>query len=439
MRWPRIRSLVLMLAIAVCAPMVRVSAQSVGTVTSADTLVDGSGLNDIWLHINARDWQDLHTNYQEGTYYPVDVEWQGVKIRNSGIRVRGNTTRNDHKPSFRIDFNRYVDGQDLFGLKALVLNNSWHDPSMLHDDLSMQTFRKMGIPAPRQAHVRLYVGAAHEYAGVYVISEEISKTFLTANFGEDNGYLYEFHRQDGDNYGFQEQPELGWYIPRFGPKTHETESVANLYTPVRNLVEAVNEARQDNLEDRLGDYFDVRTFITELAVQNFLAQTDGLVGGVGMNNFYLYRFAGKKLSMLIPWDQDNSFSRMDMPPSDNMGTNVLASKIWNEPKYRDAYLARLLDIADLVSSGWLEQEAAREYEQIRAAVYEDPLTPYSRDEFDQANAFVQQFARERGAVVRQYVASIAPQVLNAGRLSVESGAYRTRLNGTPQTQNLPRR
>jgi len=124
MRWPRIRSLVLMLAIAVCAPMVRVSAQSVGTVTSADTLVDGSGLNDIWLHINARDWQDLHTNYQEGTYYPVDVEWQGVKIRNSGIRVRGNTTRNDHKPSFRIDFNRYVDGQDLFGLKALVLNNS---------------------------------------------------------------------------------------------------------------------------------------------------------------------------------------------------------------------------------------------------------------------------------------------------------------------------
>ena len=27
-----------------------------------------------------------------------------------------------------------------------------------------------------------------------------------------------------------------------------------------------------------------------------------------MNNFYLYRFAGKRLSLLIPWDQDNSFS-----------------------------------------------------------------------------------------------------------------------------------
>ena len=416
MRRPAIRPLVLVLAIVMCVPALPLSAQSAGAPASADTLLDGSALNEIWLHINARDWQDLHTHYQDGTYYPVDFEWQGVKVRNSGIRVRGNTTRNDHKPSFRIDFNRYVDGQDLFGLKALVLNNSWHDPSMVHDALSMLTFRRMGIPAPRQAHVRLYVGAARDYAGVYVVSEEVSKTFLTANFGEDNGYLYEFHRQDGDNYGFQEQPDLGWYVPRFGPKTHETESVANLYIPIRSLVEAVNEARQDNLEDRLGDYLDVKTFITELAVQNFLAQTDGLVGGVGMNNFYLYRFAGKKLSMLIPWDQDNSFSRMDMPPSENMGTNVLTSKVWDEPKYRNAYLARLLDVADLVSSGWLGQEAARQYEQIRAAVYEDPLTPYSRDEFDQANAFVQQFARERGDAVRQYVASVAPEVLSARRL-----------------------
>src|SRR4030095_5875572 len=296
MRWLRIRPLVLVLCIALCAPVLRLSAQSAGP-TSADTLLDGRPLNDVWLHINAGDWQDLHTHYQEGTYYPVDFEWQGVKVRNPGIRVRGNTTRNDHKPSFRIDFNRYIDGQDLFGLKALVLNNAWHDPSMLHDDLSMLTFLKMGIPAPRQAHVRLYVGAAREYAGVYVISEEVSKTFLTANFGEDNGYLYEYHRQDGDNYGFQEQPDLGWYIPRFGPKTHETESVANLHTPFGRLVEDVNEARQDNLEDRVGDYLDVRTFITELAVQNFLAQTDGLVGGVGLKHFYLYRFAGKKLSM----------------------------------------------------------------------------------------------------------------------------------------------
>jgi len=386
----------------------RVAAQS-----SPNSLLDGSALNDVWIHINAKDWADLHTHYLEDTYYPVDFEWQGINVRNSGIRVRGNTTRSDRKPSFRVDFNRYVDGQDLLGLKALVLNNSWHDASMLHDDLSMLMFRMVGIPAPRQAHVRLFVGAAREYAGVYNVSEEVSKTFLTANYAEDNGYLYEFHRQNGDNYGFQDPgPELGWYIPRFGPKTHENDSVATLYMPIRNLVEAVNDAPQSDLESKLSDFLDVNTFITELAVQNFMSQTDGLVGGVGMNNFYLYRFANKRLSVLIPWDQDNSFDSTSMPPSWNMTSNVLTAKIWNEPKYRSLYFGKLLDIADSVSSGWLEQEAAREYEQIREAAYVDPTTPFSRDEFEQANAYVQQFARERPEIVRQFVRSLAPEVFN---------------------------
>jgi hypothetical protein len=103
---------------------------------------------------------------------------------------------------------------------------------------------------------------------------------------------------------------------------------------------------------------------------------------------------------------------MSMPPSWNMTTNVLGAKIWNEPKYRSAYLNKLLDIADLLDSGWFQQRAQFEYEQIREAVYTDPLTPFTRDEFDQANAYVQQFARERGDVVRQYVRSVAPEVIN---------------------------
>jgi len=392
----------------------RVAAQA-----SVDALLDGSTLNDVWLHVNARDWQDLHTHYLDDAYYPVDFEWQGTRIRNSGIRVRGNATRNDHKPSFRIDFNRYVDGQDFFGLKAIVLNNQWHDQSMLHDRLSMLVFRRMGIPAPRQAHVRLFVGAGREYAGVYTISEEVSKTFLQANFGEDDGYLYEFHKQTGEVYQFEDPgPSLDWFVPRFEPKTHETDSVANLYLPVRSLIQAINGAPPDDLESQLGEYLDVNTFITELAIQNFMAQTDGLVGGVGMNNFYLYRFAGKRLSLLIPWDQDNSFNALeDMPPSYGMNRNVLTDKIWNEPKYRAIYLSKLLEVADSVSGagGWLETEATREYLQIRDAAHADPLTPYANELFEAANAFVQRFARERGDIVRADVRNAAAQALTTRR------------------------
>ncbi len=420
------RYLIVLLLVLGCHPAALVNAQSSDAPpTTPDTLLDGSTLNDIWLHINARDWEDLRATYREGTYYPVDFEWAGLRARNAGIRVRGNSTRNNHKPSLRIDFNRYVTDQEFVGLNALVLNSSWHDPSMLHDRLSMLLFRRMGIPAPRQAHVRLFVGPQREFAGVYAVSEEVSKTFLDANFREHDGHLYEYHRQDGDNYGFSDPgPELGWYIPRFGPKTHENESVASLYMPIRDLVQAVNDAPQSNLEDKLGDYFDVNTYITEIAVQNFMAQSDGLLGDVGMNNFFLYRFAGKRMSVLIPWDQDNAFNALDQTPWQNMSTNVLAAKIWDEPKYRSAYLKRLLEVADATGppsgapgvDGWLRQEASREYEQIRDAVSVDPLTPYSTEDFEQSVAIIDQFARGRADIVRQYVARVAPELLTAERL-----------------------
>jgi len=376
--------------------------------TQVDTLLDGSSLQDLWVHVNARDWEDLHTHFQDNTYYPADVEWQGTRVRNAAIRVRGVASRNGHKPSFRLDFNRYVTGQTFFGLDALTLDSSWQDPSMITNRLSMALFRKMGIPAPRVAHVRLFAGAGRDYVGVYAVTEEVVPSFLRANFGEDTGYLYEFNHLSSDDWGFQDPGPLGWYVPRFSPKTHDTESVAQLYSPIRDLVQRINDAPPSDLESRLSGYLDLDTFIMELAIQNFVMQTDGLVGGVGANNFYLYRYAGKNLSILIPWDQGNAFGWFDdVPPWWNMDTNVLASKIWNDPKYRARYLAALLRIADVVSADdWLLQEAQGDYQQIRDAVYQDAFAPYPLTQFEQTHVAVQQFIRMRPDSVRQFVAGL---------------------------------
>jgi spore coat protein CotH len=378
------------------------------TQSPVDSLLDGSSLEDLWVHVNARDWEDLHTHFQENTYYPADVEWRGTRVRNAAIRVRGVASRNGHKPSFRLDFNRYVTGQTFFGLDALTLDSSWQDPSMITNRLSMLLFRRMGVVAPRVAHVRLFAGADREYVGVYAATEEVTPSFLRANFGEDTGYLYEFNHLQNDNWGFQDPgPRLGWYVPRFTPKTHDFESVATLYMPIRDLVQRINDAPQSDLESRLTEYLDVDAFITQLAIQNFVAQSDGLVGGVGANNFYLYRFAGKSLSVLIPWDQGNAFGSFDLLPSYDMNTNVLALKIWNEPKYRARYLAALLQIADLVSAdGSLLAEAQRAYQQIHDAVYTDAFAPYPLTQFEQMHASVQQFIRTRPDIVRQFVASL---------------------------------
>ena len=51
-----------------------------------------------------------------------------------------------------------------------------------------------------------------------------------------------------------------------------------------------------------------------IAVENFLSEPDGLLGGLGMNNFYLYRFEGTNQSAMIPWDQDLAFEWLESPP-----------------------------------------------------------------------------------------------------------------------------
>ena len=169
----------------VCAafPVISGNAQrafprAAATTTETDELFDAGELHDIWIHINARDWEQLRTAYRENTYYPADIEWRGVKVRNAGIRVRGRTSRTPHKPALRIDFNRYVAGQEFLGLKSLALDNLWQDASMIRERLAMQIFRRMGLQAPRESHARVYVGGTREFAGVYGVVEVIDKDFL---------------------------------------------------------------------------------------------------------------------------------------------------------------------------------------------------------------------------------------------------------------------
>jgi hypothetical protein len=413
----------------------------------AGGLFDDNALHEIWIHINARDWEQLRAGYRENTYYPADIEWRGQKVRNAGIRVRGRTSRTPEKPALRIDFNRYVEGQEFLGLKSLALDNLWQDPSMIRERLAMLVFRRMGLPAPRESHARVYVGSKREYAGVYGIVEVIDKDFLTRNFGENDGYLYEYQWQEP--YGFQiPHAGLEWYAARFDPKTHESAAPFTLFAPIQELVQTINDSEEWRLEEALSPYLDVRQYIKHIAIENFLSEPDGLLGGLGMSNFYLYRFEGRSEFAIIPWDQDLAFEWLDTPPPwHNFENNVLATKIWHSPELRSAYLQTLIDVAASVGPplgtpavidpatrhcpapprqppcGWLEQEIFRQYAQIQEAALADPRTPHSDETFEEAIEFLKRFARERAAIVRAYVAAV-PSEMDPVPPSSDSFRYR---------------
>ena len=162
--------------IAVCLLLAAVPAAA----QSQDELFDDSVLHDVHVTMSERDWSALKARPEENTYYTADLRWRGVTVRNAGIRSRGSGTRNGVKPGLRVDVNRYVD-QTFLGLRALVLDNGFTDPSLMRDALAMKLYARAGLPAPREAFARLFVNT--EFAGVYVIVEPIDRTFITRVFG----------------------------------------------------------------------------------------------------------------------------------------------------------------------------------------------------------------------------------------------------------------
>ena len=379
---------------------------------TADDLFDPNTLHEIRLEVNTRDWEELQQRYRENVYYLATLRWRDQVVRNIGIRSRGAGSRNFAKPGLRLDFDRYALDQEFLGLKSVVLDNLTQDPSMLKERVVMRFFNEMGIPAPRVVNARLFVN--NELIGLYGIVESVDKRFLKRNFNENDGYLYEF--QYSDPYGFEYLgDQLEKYAEFFEPKTHEHDSMAALYRPIREMAWAFSESPDSMFVSAAGEYLDLDKFLTHVAVENFLAEYDGLLGAWGMNNFYLYRFEDRMLSQLVPWDKDSSFWGIDYNIWGNAEANVLTRRALQERPLENVYRAALKRCAELAlrrpqpspddtgkvepGPGWLEREVAFIYAQIRDAALEDEEKPFTNERFEDEVSKVLAFARERPGYV----------------------------------------
>lgn len=290
---------------------------------------------------------------------------------------------------------------------------------MIRERVSMRLFERMGLPAPRESHARLYVGSGRDYAGLYAVVEDINEAFLQRTFGGSGGYLYEYRWKD-EYYLGDLGSDLASYALRFEPRTHETDSMFDLFAPIRDMIRAIAETSPQALDTDVSPHLDVRQFLTHLATENFLGEWDGLLGYAGINNFYLYRPAATAPAQVIAWDRDNAFTFLQMPPWHNVERNALAAKAWAEPGLRRFYLQQLLNAA-AAAVPLFETEIGAEYAQIRDATLEDRVKPATDSEFEQAVDGLMSFGAARPAIVRGFVAKLAPD-LNGTSRSLNRGA-----------------
>ena len=126
------------------------------------------------------------------------------------------------------------------------------------------------------------------------------------------------------------------------------------------FIQAINDTPDASFVSAMGSRLDVDRFLTHVAIENALAEGDGIVGDQGLNNFYLYEYGAKNRFVFIPWDKDNTFRSGTWPLYRNLETNVLTRRLTADPAKRQVYADAVLRAATLVRQPPLAHPAARD-------------------------------------------------------------------------------
>ena len=345
-------------------------------------------------------------------WFPVEFHWKfngrDITLPEVGIESHGRGSRNNIKPSFKIDFSRYESRLNFLGLRYLVLRANPQDASQMHERVSMSFFRQLGIPASRDVHTRLYIN--DQYAGVYTIVEDVDPAFLQQRFGQNAGYLYSYEWTFP--WAFN---DLGLASSHYSPLPLKPENNLTHFdpSPIPYMVQTINQAPDAQFSAAVSSYLDLNAMFREIAAEAFINEEDGIIGAFALNNFFLYRFENTVLYTVIPWDKSNTFWKpIERDIYFNFETNVLTNRALSAAPdlislFKD-YVRQAAAIAG-GPGGWLEQEITKESNQIRQAVYDDPvklcadpigvLLACSNEQFEAEVGYMIEFARNRAAVV----------------------------------------
>jgi hypothetical protein len=223
-------------------------------------------------------------------------------LENTGIRIRGNTSVNAAKKSFRISINTYEPDRKWYGLEKLNLIGSHNDPVVARAKISWDMLRWMGIPAPRANHVKLYING--NYFGLYIHVEHIDEEFVQLRFGNNNGNLYKCLwpadlAYKGSNPNLYKQ-EYG------GRRAYElvTNEAKDDYADLAHFIDVLNNTPINNLPCELEKVFDVDSYLKAMAFDILAGNWDGPI--YNKNNFYLYHNLATDKFEYIPNDLDNT-------------------------------------------------------------------------------------------------------------------------------------
>ncbi len=315
------------------------------------------------------------------TYFPAAVTVDGQRVENVGVRKKGFFgSLDDVKPSLKIKFDEYVDGQRVSGMKRMTLNNARQDPSFINQCMGYAVFAEAGLVAPRCnfAHVTLN----GEDMGLYVHVESIKKPFLARHFADPEGNMYEGTLSDF-RYAFRNT---------FQRKTNELDPDQS---DLDAVVDVVETARDDALLASIDPLIDRDQFIRFWATEVLIGHWDGYASN--RNNFYIYRDPTTGRFQFIPWGIDAVLRTGPFGggPESVVANGHLARRLYADPETRDQYLDAL---SDVLATAWDEDALLAEVDRMEALI-EPIVVAYGAGDFAVEVDGAREFIETRRAVL----------------------------------------
>ena len=377
-------------------------------------------VTEVHFELPAESWQAMLDDPLAETYYEGNLRFGDLSVDQVAIRFKGNSSLNfvarsgDERFSFKVDTNRYVDGQTVYGEKKLNFNNGFNDPSLIREHLALKVLTDLGLPAPRTSFVDLYVNDRH--MGLYTLVEHVDGVFVEQHFDDGDGDLYKPQRPAGN---------LEW----MGSDLTEVEGLGierNEDTTDHAAMLAFLETLNQRPEAApLDEVLDIDMALRYLAGIVALGALDSYIGPG--HNYYLYEVDGR--FTVIPWDFNGAFGvfncgcdragiidfRIDEPTCGPMSGKPLVDRLLEDPDRKATYHQYLQMLLDgPMSEATMQARIDKAADLIRPYVEADENLFYSVDDFEQALANDLTASSSRGSSPRRDVIGLSTFVSERG-------------------------
>lgn len=288
------------------------------------------------IYMKPEHWDHLVSRAKAEQYAKADFWFDQQMVSNVAVRAKGSSSltyvvdKGSDRISLKVNFDRLHPGLAFCNLKKLNFHNNYRDPSLMRERLAYEVFARRQVPAPRAAHVDLWVNDMH--MGVYTQVEQVDKVFLRRHFADGGGDLY--------------KPRLNAsYLDWSGRSASKIEDMAlktnertSDHEALLHFLDVLNNEPEETFPQAIEMVLDVDTVLRFLAVETALVCLDSYQGrGV---NYYLYENQGR--FVMIPWDLNESFGtykcgldkaaiidfRIDEPTCGPVAARPLVARRW---------------------------------------------------------------------------------------------------------------